>query len=82
MPQVFFSPPETSFDKATKSETTTNRKNYTNFPFLYQRALLFDFPRRYFEIEICKSFSSTPKISLESIFIGKLLRLNIVTKKR
>lgn len=41
--------------------TTTNKlshwTNYTNFFFLYQRALLFDFPWRYFEIEINISFS-------------------------
>lgn len=45
--------------KATKWKATTKRKNYTNFPRLYQHALLFGFPRRYLEIEIHLSLSST-----------------------
>lgn len=39
-----------------QQQTVSHRRNYTNFSFLYQRALLFDFPRRYFEIEINISF--------------------------
>lgn len=41
----------------------SHRRNYTNFSFLYQRALLFDFPRRYFEIEINISFPCPEKIN-------------------
>ena len=44
------------FIPATTIKSRIERITQT-FSFLYQRALLFDFPRRYFEIEINISFS-------------------------
>lgn len=54
---ILFSSGATKTASKEKKTAVSHWKNYTNFSFLYQRALLLDFPRRYFEIEINISFS-------------------------